>query len=95
MGMLEARAGQAEVIEPVIERRARDGDAQARHIGEIRKPKPAWRMRLREDHIPLPARARHPVQRHHPALARQVSIRRRFFDGTAQKNCDQAEGGLP
>jgi hypothetical protein len=43
MGMLETRAGQAEMIEPVIEWRARDGDAKASHIGEVRKPKPARR----------------------------------------------------
>ena len=49
------------MIEPVIERRARDGDAKAGHIGEIRKRKPARRMRLREDHIPLWAMLRTPL----------------------------------
>ena len=60
MSMLEARAGQAEMIEPVIERCARDGDVKGGHIGEIRKPKPARRMRLREDHIPFWAMLRPP-----------------------------------
>ena len=48
------------MIEPVIERYARDGDAHAGHIGEIGKPKPARHMRLREDHVPLRAMLRPP-----------------------------------
>jgi hypothetical protein len=40
------------MIEPVTERRARDGDAKASHIGEVRKPKPGPALRLARDHIP-------------------------------------------
>ncbi len=35
MGVLPAREGQAEVIEPVIERHAGDADAVIAHVGEI------------------------------------------------------------
>jgi hypothetical protein len=35
MGVLEARIDQAEVIEPVIERLAGDGDRQIGHVGEV------------------------------------------------------------
>lgn len=33
--MLEAGIGEPEVIEPMIERRPRDGDAGATHVGEV------------------------------------------------------------
>ena len=60
MGMLEARVGQPEVIEPVIERLAGDGDAQVGHVGEIRQPHPARLMDLAEDHLLVRAVQRAP-----------------------------------
>jgi hypothetical protein len=35
MGVLEARERQPEVVEPVLERLARDHDAEPAHVGEI------------------------------------------------------------
>src|SRR6266481_3158090 len=70
MGVLPARKGQAEVIEPVIQRHTGDADAVIAHVGEIGKPQPARRMLLPEDDVLLG-----PVQRPpgtdalHPALA--------------------------
>ena len=58
MGVLPAREGQAEVIEPVIERHTGDADAVIAHVGEIGKPQPARRMLLPEDDVLLG-----PVQR--------------------------------
>jgi hypothetical protein len=52
MGMLEPREWQAEVVEPVAERLARDGDAELTHIGKVRQAHPARRVLLAEDHIP-------------------------------------------
>jgi hypothetical protein len=60
VGMLEARVDQAEVIEPVIERRAGDGDRQARHVGEVRQAHPSRLVRLTEDHVPIGAVQRPP-----------------------------------
>src|SRR3954469_12885535 len=40
MGMLEARVGQPEVVEPVIESLAGDADSELTHVGEVRKPQP-------------------------------------------------------
>ena len=60
MGMLPAREGQPEVIEPVIERRAGDADAAIAHVGEIGKPEPARRMLLPEDDVLLGAVQRPP-----------------------------------
>src|SRR5438552_15604067 len=53
MGMLPAREGQAEVIEPVIERHTGDADAVIIHLGEIGQPQPTRRMLLPEDDVPL------------------------------------------
>src|ERR1700746_1459394 len=44
MSMLPAREGQAEMINPVIERHTGDADAVIAHVGEIGKPQPARRM---------------------------------------------------
>ena len=55
MGMLEARERQPEVVEPVLERLARDRDAEPAHVGEVRQAHPARRMLLAEDHIPVGA----------------------------------------
>ena len=51
MRMLEARVGEPEVIESMIEPRAGDGDAEVGHVGEIRQPHPARLMDLAEDHL--------------------------------------------
>src|SRR5262245_10342940 len=53
MSVLPAREGQAEVIEPVIQRHAGDADAVIAHVGEIGKPQPARRMLLPKDDVLL------------------------------------------
>ena len=58
MGVLPAREGQPEVVEPMIERRAGDADAAIAHVGEVGQPEPARRMFLPEDDVLLG-----PVQR--------------------------------
>src|SRR6266481_4608802 len=58
MGVLPARKGQAEVIEPVFERHTGDADAAIAHVGEIGQPQPARRMLLPEYDVLLG-----PVQR--------------------------------
>jgi hypothetical protein len=40
VGALEAADGQADVVEPVIERRAGHGDAEPARVGEVRQPGP-------------------------------------------------------
>jgi hypothetical protein len=37
MGVLEAGPGKQEVVKPVIERHAGDGDAKVGHVGEARQ----------------------------------------------------------
>jgi hypothetical protein len=64
MGMLEAAERQAEVVEPVRQRRARYRDARLGHLGEVGQPHPAGLVGLAEDHLPLG-----PVQRPPPADA--------------------------
>jgi hypothetical protein len=68
MGVLPAREGQAEVVEPVIERHAGDADAATAHVGEIGQPQLARRMLLPEDDVLLgtvqrPPGANAPLQR--------------------------------
>src|SRR2546423_5164823 len=58
MGVLPAREGQAEVMEPGFERHTGDADAAIAHVGEIGQPQPARRMLLPEDDVLLG-----PVQR--------------------------------
>src|SRR3954452_2889505 len=53
MNMLPAREGQAEVIEPVIERHTGDTDAVIAHVGEIGQAQPTRRELLPEDDVPL------------------------------------------
>ncbi len=53
MGMLEAAIGEPEVVEPVIERLAGNGDAEAGHIGEIRQPEMARPVGLAKDNLLL------------------------------------------
>jgi hypothetical protein len=51
MGMLEAREGEPEVIEPVRQWLARNGDAAGGHVGEIGQAHPARRVLLAKHHI--------------------------------------------
>src|SRR5260370_38096603 len=60
MGMRKAREGEPEVIEPMQQRAARDGDAKAAHVGEVRQAHPARRVLLAEHHIPAGAVERPP-----------------------------------
>src|SRR6516164_4072233 len=53
MSMLPAREGQAEVIEPVIERHTDDADAVITHVGEIGQAQPTRRRLLPEDDVAL------------------------------------------
>ena len=53
MGVFEAGKGQPEVIEALIEKLARDGDAKIGHFGEVRRSHAARRMLLAEDHLPI------------------------------------------
>ena len=53
MGMLPAREGQAEVIEPVNERHTGDADAVIAHLGEIGQTQPTWGVLLPEDDVSL------------------------------------------
>ena len=58
MGMLEAREGQPEVIEPMRQRDAGNRDAEAARVGEVGQAEPAGLVLLAEDHVLL-----RPVQR--------------------------------
>ena len=51
--MGEARPGQAEVVEHVIQRLAGDAHAERAHVGEVREAAVARLMLLAEDHLPL------------------------------------------
>jgi len=53
MGVLPTREGQAEVIQPMIERRAGDADATLAHAGKIGQPEAARRVLLTEDDVLL------------------------------------------
>src|ERR1700757_3393792 len=61
MRVLPAREGQAEVIEPVIERHSGDADTVIAHVGEIGQPQPTRRMVLPEDNVSLGPVERSPV----------------------------------
>ena len=71
-GMLPAGERQAEVVEPMIERHAGDGDAKRRGIGEIRQALLTRRMLLAEDHLALRAMQRLPQA--DPPLQRAAQI---------------------
>jgi hypothetical protein len=51
MGMLKTREGEPEVIEPVRQGFARNGDAKRRHVGEVGQTHAARRVLLAEHHI--------------------------------------------
>lgn len=59
--MFPAAAGQDEVVEPVRERRAGDGDAELGGVGEVRQHHAARLERLPEDHVAGGAMQRPPV----------------------------------
>jgi hypothetical protein len=66
--VLEARVGEPEVIQPMIQRHAGHRDGQFAHLGEIRQPQPPRLVRLAEDHVALgpvhgPPGADAPLQR--------------------------------
>src|SRR5262249_39920335 len=68
MGVLEAGECKPEVVEPMIERLAGDGDAQISHVREVGQAHPPRRMLLAEDHllvgpVECPPRADPPLQR--------------------------------
>ena len=54
-GMGEARPGQAEVVEHVIERPSGDGHAKRAHMGEVGQAALAGLVLLAEDHLPIGA----------------------------------------
>ena len=60
VGVLEAGPGEAEVIEPMLERLAGDGDAGPAHVGEVRQAEAAGLVALPEDHLLLLAMDRPP-----------------------------------
>jgi hypothetical protein len=51
--MLEARVGEPEVVEPMIERDTGDGGADGIHVGEVRQADPPGLMDLAEDNLLL------------------------------------------
>ncbi len=61
MGVLEAAEDEAEVVEPVRQRRPGDGDAQPGHVGEVRQAHPARLVDLAENHLALRAVQRAPL----------------------------------
>lgn len=68
MRVFEARTGQAEVVEAMVQRNAGHGDAQAVHLGEVGQAQAAWLMDLTEDDVTLfavngPPAADAPLQR--------------------------------
>ena len=60
MRVLEARPDEPEMVEPVIEDDAGDGDAELGHVGEVRQRHPPGRVHLTEDHLLLLAVKRSP-----------------------------------
>lgn len=72
MSMLEAGERQPEVIEPVIERLTRDGNAERACVGKVRQTQTAGLVLLAEDHVLFG-----PVERSQ-ALMRRSSVRRMF-----------------
>ena len=55
VGVLEARVGEPEVVEPVIEGLAGDRDAEVGHVGEVREAEAARLVGLAEDDVLLGA----------------------------------------
>src|SRR5450631_1069630 len=55
MGMLEAREGEPEVVEPMSQHDTGDGDAEDARVGEVGQSKPAGFVLLTKDHVLLGA----------------------------------------
>src|SRR3546814_2631309 len=53
MGMLEARTGEPEVVQPVIKPDPGDVYTQIGHIGKIRQPHPTRLVHLADDHVAI------------------------------------------
>ena len=51
LGVFPAAAGEAEVIEAMVERHAGESDTELAGVGEVRQPHPPRRMLLREEHL--------------------------------------------
>src|SRR4029450_551475 len=68
VGMCEAREGEAEVVEPMLQHDAGDADAELTHLGEVGEAEAAGLMLLPEDHILL--RSRQSSPRPHPSFQR-------------------------
>src|SRR5258705_12501681 len=60
VGMLEAREGEPEVVEPMLQHDTRDCHAERAGVGEVRQAETAGLVLLAEDHIPLGSRQRSP-----------------------------------
>ena len=60
MGMLEAREGQPEVIQPMLQRTPGNRDAERTRVGEVGQAEPAGRVLLAEDDVLLGAGQRPP-----------------------------------
>ncbi len=54
-GVFKARAGEAEVVEPMLERLAGQGDAEFGYLGDVGEPDPARLVGLTEDVVLLGA----------------------------------------
>ena len=81
MDMFEAAMGQPEVIKPMDQGLARDGDAQIGHVGEIRQAHAAGFLNLVENDLPLGPVQGPPVT--DPAL-RVAGFPRQVPDGGAE-----------
>ena len=81
------------MIEPLIERRPGNGDAEFGEAGEIRKAEATWRMFLAEDHLLLRAFDRAP--RTNPSLQRATYLAAELRMSAAQllQNGDRPQMG--
>jgi len=85
VSVLKARAGQPEVIEAVVKRDTRHGDAQAVHLGEVGQPETTGFVYLTEHDVTLLAMECAPVA--NPALQCAAHVAREV--GMAPKHLVQ------
>ena len=94
--VLPAGEGEAEVVEPVLERLAGDADAERGGLGEVGQPLPPRRMVLAEDDLACRAGHRLPVAE--PALQRAADADGEVGMAAAQfleqRHRPQTRGGL-